>query len=247
MKKVLYVNGCSHSCGAEISYPGSHRTPEDLAGSWGGQLADRFGLVHYNDAISGQDNQAIVSTTIHSILKLLDQYKPEEILIVIGWTGLERDHYIYENTRYRFVPGCQKLPFFNNWPEQVKNTFHNWVMGVDLKNGTHNKFALIYFSLVNFLKQYGIDYYCFNALHAIQYPEQNLLHELDHNRPTIKIFDQIKNDINYFEPLTWEYTYFEYMKARYDPHIDGRNFHFVKSAQTDWANILASKIASKIS
>ena len=42
MKRILYVNGCSHSCGAEISYAGSMRESKDLELSWAGQVAKRF-------------------------------------------------------------------------------------------------------------------------------------------------------------------------------------------------------------
>jgi hypothetical protein len=246
MKKLLYVNGCSHSCGAEISYPDSHRTPDDLKGSWGGQLASRFNLIHYNDAIAGQDNHSIMSSTIHSVLNLLDQYNANEILVIIGWTGFERDHFIYQDKKYRFVPGCQDRPFFKQWPDVVQNAFHNYILGIDLKSNTNNKFSLIYYSLVNFLKLHNVDYYFFNALHAVQYPAKNLLHETSNDNPTIKIFDQIQSDSNYLEPLNWDLTYYAYMKSRFDGHIDGRNHHFLASDQTTWANILADKIQYKI-
>jgi hypothetical protein len=245
MKKVLYVNGCSHSCGAEISYVGSHRTPEDLTQSWAGQLASKFNLIHVNNAISGQDNQGILSGSIHSILNLLDQYKPEEILVIIGWSGFERDYFIYEGVLYRFVPGCENLPYFRRWPEVVQSGFRNYVLGTDLVN-TYNKFSMIYYSMANFLKLHNIDYYFFNALHSVTYPKENLLHQLDEGRPTLKIFDQIKNDPNYLEPLNRDMTYYNYMKSKYDGHVDGRNHHFLVDAQTDWANIIANKIKNKL-
>ena len=81
---------CSHSCGAEISYAGSMRESKDLELSWAGQVAERFNLIHYNDATSGTGNDAIVSTTINSLLTLLDKYKPEEIMVIIGWSSFER-------------------------------------------------------------------------------------------------------------------------------------------------------------
>ena len=74
MKRILYVNGCSHSCGAEISYAGSMRESKDLELYWAGQMAKRFNLIHYNDATSGTGNDAIVSTTIDSLLTLLNNW-----------------------------------------------------------------------------------------------------------------------------------------------------------------------------
>jgi hypothetical protein len=245
MKRILYVNGCSHSCGAEISYVGSCRAPEDLTNSWAGQLASRFNLEHVNSAISGQDNLAILSSSIHSILNLLDRHPPEDILVVIGWSGFERDHFIYNDKLYRFVPGCETLSHFKEWPSIVQTAFYNYISGTDPVNST-NKFSLIYYAMTNFLKLHNIDYYYFNALHAINYPSKNLLHQVDEELPTVKLFDKMKFDPNYLEPMNWRMTYYDYMKSKYDGHIGGRNHHFLADAQTDWANIIADKIKHKI-
>jgi hypothetical protein len=245
MKKLLYVNGCSHSCGAEISYVGSCRVPEDLTNSWAGQLASRFNLEHVNSAISGQDNLAILSSSIHSILNLLDRCPAEDILVIIGWSGLERDHFIYDDVLYRFVPGCETLPYFKAWPNIVQTAFYNYILGTDLDSSNYNKFSLIYYAMTNFLKLHNIDYYYFNALHAVNYPNKNLLHEVDNQLPTVKIFENIQNDTNYLEPMNWEMTYYNYMRIRHDGHIDGRNHHFLADAQSEWADILAAKMQPK--
>jgi len=245
MKKVLYVNGCSHSCGSEISYPNSHRTPEDLKNSWAGQLSDRFNLVHYNDATGGQDNFSILSNTIHSILNLLDQYKSDEIFVIIGWSGFDRENFIYNDVRYKFLSNPD--PCFKEWPNIVQQIYRNYILGTDLNNNSaQNKFSLMYISLINFLKIYNIEYYFFNALHEVQYPIKNLLHETSNELPTVKIFDQIQRDPNYLEPFNNRLTYYTYMTERYDGQIDGRRHHFLAEAQTEWANILAAKIENKI-
>lgn len=241
MKKILYVNGCSHSCGAEISYPKSHRTNEDLSNSWAGQLASKYNMIHVNHAIGGQGNDGIFSNTVQSVLNLLDTHHPKEILVIIGWSSFERTEYVYDNKLYRFVPGCQELPLFKKWPLPVRNAFENWILSVDYHSNM-NKFSLIYFNMINFLKQYQLDYYFFNAIQQVIKPKYNLLHELHQNKPCEKLFNLIELDKNYLEPYQPKMTYYNYMRSRYDGHIDGRNHHFLANAQSDWANVLDQKI-----
>lgn len=246
MKSLLYVNGCSHSCGAEISYVGSMREPKDLDSSWAGKLANKYDLFHYNDAVSGNSNETILSTTINSVLKLLDEYNPKELLVIIGWSSFERTDFIYEGTRYRFVPGCQELDYFKEWPKVVKRAFDNWIISTDPYNESMNKFSLIYYSMRNFLKLHQIDYYFFNAVNHVHYPAVNLLHELDKHTPNHKLFKLMEADNNYLNPFDKESCYYQYMRTRYDGHVGGRNHHFLEDAQDEWAKILEEKIKHKL-
>jgi hypothetical protein len=247
MKKILYVNGCSHSCGSEITYPDSHRLDSDLEKSWAGQLATKFNLIHVNDGAGGQDNHSILSNTVHSILNLLENHKPEEIFVIIGWSGFERSYFIYEDELYKFLAGAKDFKHYPNWPDVVKRGYDSWVMGTDLNDDIYNKFSLIYLNMVNFLKSHNIDYYFFNAINPLYYPNKNLLHQIVNNKLiTLKLFDQIQSDPNYLEPFNWDMTYYHYLSDRYDSNIGGRNHHFLPDAQGEWAEILAAKIQHRL-
>lgn len=241
-KKILYVNGCSHSCGAEISYVGSMREPNDIKKSWGGYISRHYNLTHHNDAISGASNYGIYSNTVHSILKLLEIYSPDEIIVIIGWSSFDRHEYIYENTLYRFVPSCDQLPHFKKWPSQVQTAFKNFILSTEHYNDSMNKFSLIYFNTATFLKSLGIKYQFFNAIQHVCVPTVNLLHEVNRNIPTYNIFDLIKNDQNYLSPFDHDMTYFNYLKKYFDCFYEGRNHHFLEDAQQHWAKILIEKI-----
>lgn len=143
------------------------------------------------------------------------------------------------------MPGVHELPLFNTWPLKVKLAFRSYIDGIDYKSDSLNKFSLIYSNMTNFLKLHGIDYYYFNALHNIKEPSTNLLHQLNNNLPNYKIFNQIKEDSNYLEPFNKNLTYYNYLKVKYNCHVDGRHHHFLEDAQTEWANILASRIGHK--
>lgn len=176
MKKILYVNGCSHSAGAELAYVGSNREPYDLKNSWGGILADRYDLLHINDANSGQSNNSILTSSICNIFKLLKTFKSSEILVIIGWSSFDRTEYVYENKLYRFVPGCHELPFFKTWPKPIQDAFITYIQTTDYTYNM-NKFALEYFNLVNFLKINNIDYYFFNSIHSCFKTTTNILNQ----------------------------------------------------------------------
>lgn len=245
MKKVLYVNGCSHCCGAEISYVNSHREPKDLELSWPGQLSKKYNLIHKNDALSGQGNQSIYSNTVHSILALLKNYKPDEIFAIIGWSGFERTDFIYDDKRYMFIPGFQETRFFNFWPSTVKKAFKHYILGCDFHNHLQNQTMLLYFSMRNFLEKYNIDYYFINTVHSYFIPTKNLLHELDNHRVTDDLLNMLKEDKNYLEPFNNDMTYYSYMRHRYDGHIEGRNHHFLEDAQQEWADLIHERIGHK--
>lgn len=246
MKKILYVNGCSHACGAEISCVGSQRHPQDLEKSWAGKLASKYQLIHYNDALSGQGNESIYSNSVNSILQLLDTYSPEEIFVIIGWSGFERTTFIYGNFRYNFCPGTEHLVFYPKWPQVVRDAFENWIISVDFKNVIMNKTAMLYFSMKQFLEINKIEYYFINTVHSYVMPEQDLILQLNLNRINDKLFNILKSDVNYLEPFNNKMAFYQYMKERYNGHIDGRNHHFLEDAQEEWANLIDGKIGNKL-
>lgn len=244
-KKVLYVNGCSHSCGCEISYVGSCREPADLEKSWGGYIARHYGLEHVNDAVPGQSNYAIYSNTIHSVLNLLETYRPEEIMVVIGWTSIDRTEVIYNNKLYRFVPAMDNLPYFKELPKAIQEAFRNFILMTDYENNSNNEFSLIYYNMVNFLKLHNIDYCFFNAIQSINVPQVNLLHMVDNSRPTYKIFEQIANDRKYISPFDNSMPYYQHLKPKFDCFAEGRNHHFLEDAQQYWAKFLIDHLEDK--
>lgn len=233
-KKVLYSNGCSHTAGTEIVSPNSATTDEDRARSFSGQLASRWKLLSINDAQSGQGNYAILSQTLYKISKLLETYDPKEILVLIGWSGFDRVDFVTNDKLYHFNSTTPD----SKWPNVVKNAWHLWAKTLD-GNVNFNRFSLYYFTLVNFLESYNIDYYMFNAVNPLCRPSENRLHMLDNNNPTLEIFNHMELNERYIFPFNDEYVYHLYLKnAGFDGFVNGRNNHFLESAHIYWANFL---------
>jgi hypothetical protein len=88
---VLLVNGDSHTAGSEIDYNEQQECKEK---AWGKHLADKLNMDYCNLAKPGSSNQRIVNTTQDWIISniLLDKkYKPEDIHVMIMWSGFDRD------------------------------------------------------------------------------------------------------------------------------------------------------------
>lgn len=234
-KKILYSNGCSHTAGCEITYPLSE-TFEDKNLSFSGQLASRWNLISINDAKKGQGNFSILSQTLHSVFKLLEKYNSDEIIVLVGWSGLDRVDFVSDNTVYQFNSTTCK----SSWPDKIKKAWELWVLEND-GNLRLNKFSLYYFTLVNFLESYGIEYYMFNAVNPLSISRENLLHEK--REITLEIFKHIEMNNRYLHPFNPDYVYHTYLKnSGFDGFSEGRSNHFLESAHIYWANFIQSYI-----
>ena len=94
--KVLYCDGDSWTAGdivdpklfgdnlAEVHHPDNaqYRLPR----VWPDKLGKLLGIKTLNRAIAGSSNDGIVRRVLPNILRLLTQYKPEELFVIIGWS-----------------------------------------------------------------------------------------------------------------------------------------------------------------
>ena len=109
---ILYVNGDSHTAGAEavnahafaeddpfLNYLGRMPHPANLAVSWGKKLADIVKFGFKCDAESAASNQRIIRTTRHWISQ-----RPTELqntLVIIQWSTWERQEWQVNNIYYQ--------------------------------------------------------------------------------------------------------------------------------------------------
>lgn len=242
MKKIFYINGCSHSCGNEISYPRSFRTQFDLDNCFGGLIAQKYGLPHHNDAWPSQSNKAIYSSSVFSLLKLLELYKGSEIFVLIGWSGYWRTEIVYDDKLYRIFVN---LPL-DDKPKYIQKFYKSWIMRSNDDVHT-NDFSLWYFAMKNFLDQYKIDHLFFNAVNSIvETPKKNLLHATSNHETDENLFEIIKNDKNFLEPFNKDYSFYLHMRKKYDPFEGGRYHHFGIEAHKEWADILIPYVDKKL-
>lgn len=142
VKNILYVNGDSHSAGAEAlntfcfaeddpNYKQFGRIPhpDNARVSYGQVLADKLDLKFYLDAESASSNDRIIRTTNKYISHSRDNISS----IIIGWATWEREEFYWDNVYYQFTAGMTPDPI---WPGEVKEHYRDWVLDA---NSEQNK------------------------------------------------------------------------------------------------------------
>jgi len=145
---ILYVNGDSHSAGAEavvphafaeddpaLFYLGRAPHPENLAVSWGKQLSLSLRAGLRCDAESASSNTRIIRTT-REWLNGGGQGHPDQ-LIVIQWSTWEREEWLYEGKYYQVgASGTDSVP------AEAAERYRNYIIDIDWQQKTqeaHNK------------------------------------------------------------------------------------------------------------
>jgi len=99
MKKMLYANGDSFTYGMEI-LGDNDRKQENKDHAYPALLAKKLEISEvYNGSFLGAPNEFIFRQTMFELLELENQgYKPEEVLVVVGWTVPFRSEVNLKNT-----------------------------------------------------------------------------------------------------------------------------------------------------
>lgn len=131
---ILYVNGDSHSAGAEAVNDycfaeddplywslGRLPHPDNERVSYGCLLANKLNALLYCDAESASSNDRIIRTT----REYFKDNKPD--IIVIGWSTWERQEWLYEGRYWQVNAGG----IGHDWPNYVKEKYKNYVLDLD--------------------------------------------------------------------------------------------------------------------
>ena len=118
MKKIILCDGDSWTAGdiidpelekAGLTYINDPKNDKyRLPKVWPHKLGKLLSIVPgledievWNTAVAGCSNDSIVRRVVENTFKLLDDYKPEEIFVVVGWSSPERKdfHYDYDGVK----------------------------------------------------------------------------------------------------------------------------------------------------
>tara|TARA_Y100000389_G_scaffold201172_1_gene243205 strand:+ start:610 stop:1365 length:756 start_codon:yes stop_codon:yes gene_type:complete len=172
---ILVTNGCSHTCGAELTYPMERACYEK---AWPKHLATLLNCEHTNLADSGASAHRIVRTTIRYIIDMFQQKKKlDEHFFIILWPGMFRDE-LYLPQEHTIEEGASF--YDNNWlplvvgnDESYKKAFSHrfytyyksWVVcGEKVKRQMDYLHHIML--LQNFFVMYKIKYLFWNAAHS---------------------------------------------------------------------------------
>lgn len=238
MPKIFYVNGCSHTAGAEMEYVKSKGTDYDKQHSYAKHIHSRlFSDSEYiNEAYSGNSNESMALDTINSLSNILEHTPASDIFVFIGLTDPNRYHFdvpkdwdLYLD-RIRFFTGLNiDIPF--NCPHEFPFAKDLWT-GINAIATTQEQeyrvLAKDYSLLVNFLESKNIDYRMIHVLWT--YSKKSIPPRYN------KILEHYFNNPKILNKQDWSATMFEWMKNQgYKNDEQGRTGHFREDAHKAWA------------
>lgn len=221
---ILYVNGDSHSAGAEavnkyafakddpLYYAlGNKPHPDNLKASYGTIIANYLNAILECDAESASSIDRIIRTS-HKYLKT---HTPD--LIIIGWPTSEREEWLYNGVYYQInSSGTTQVP------NMLKKRYTEWIAaGVDWPTVTKNAHDRIYqFHLE--LQQQRIPHLFFNC-----YSDFHTESQVDwHN--------------SYIDPYDTEMTYWKWLFNQ--GYISSKWYHYDARAHYAWATFLINHL-----
>ncbi len=225
---ILYVNGDSHTAGAEAvnsfafanddpqyKYLGRDPHPDNLFVSYGNILAKNLSAELYCDAESASSNDRIIRTTKH----YLKNNRPD--LIVIGWSTWEREEWLYEGQYWQINAGGVG----DDWPDAIKQQYKHWINNIDhqqKEQEAHEKIWALHQELSD------IPHLFFNSYLALNFTTQ-----YDWNN-------------SYLYPYDNAYTYYHWLSNQGYKTVNPKSYHYGPDAHQSWANHLTKIINESI-
>ena len=217
---ILYVNGDSHSAGAEAvnSYCfaeddpfyyalGRIPHPDNERVSYGCNIANELFAVLHSDAESASSNARIIRTT--------RQYIQEEGVpdaIIIGWSTWEREEWLYDNVYWQVNAGGVG----HDWPDAIKDRYKDYILNLNwalAEQQAHNNIYQLHIELSD-LK---IPHLFFNTFNHFSIEPKDW-----HN--------------SYIEPYDPKKTYWQWLTD--SGFKSNASYHFKADAHEKWAEFL---------
>jgi hypothetical protein len=219
---MLYVNGDSHSAGAEAVNPhafaeddseyfylGRAPHPDNLAVSWGRLLATTLKSSFRCDAESASSNSRIMRTTMEW-LGGAGQDFPDQ-LVIIQWSTWEREEWLHDGTYYQIGASGQ------DWvPAALESKYKQFIVDVDWKEKTQQAHEEIW-QFHKELNQQGIAHIFFNG--------NNDFSHLQKRRDWGK---------NYIGPYDASQTFDAVIRAKGIDTVMPGSWHFGRDGHSTW-------------
>jgi len=228
---ILYVNGDSHSAGAEAVNTycfaeddpkyrtlGRRPHPDNLAVSYGQVLANRMNCKLICDAESASSNHRIIRTAWECILGGSPDF------VVIGWSTWERKEFCDPDTGITWQVNAGGVGA--DWPEWLKKQYPKFVAELDWANEMRHSHSKIHQFHLD-LKRMGVPHLFFNTYN---YFDPNVVeHQYTWNN-------------SYVDPYNPEGTYYAWCIQQGFQTVGPDSYHFGQAAHAAWAKFLYTKI-----
>jgi hypothetical protein len=228
---IVYVNGDSHSAGAEAvnSYcfanddplywgMGRRPHPDNERASYGCHIANQLGAVLHCDAESASSNSRIVRTTKHYL-----KYNPRPDLVIIGWSTWEREEWLHDDIYWQVNAGG----IGEDWPDEIKDRYKKWIAKLNWR-GEINKSHIAIHNFHRELEALGVNHFFFTC-----YEPWDNVEQLDWNG-------------RYLEPYNPDFTYYNWCRNNGFKTVNPDSYHFGPDAHHAWAEFLYTNMVLKL-
>lgn len=225
---ILYVNGDSHSAGAEAvndycfaeDDPFYHALgriphPDNERASYGCNIANELFAILHCDAESASSNSRIIRTT----KKYLEHTKPDAI--IIGWATWEREEWLHDGVYYQITgSGTDRLP------SELVQKYKTWVIASSseyAKNELYNHETIWNFH--EYLNGLNVPHLFFNTYNCFSHIRINNLQRQEWGNSFLNPYDE-------------EFIYFNWLLSKGYKTVKPNSYHFGADAHRKWAEFL---------
>ena len=227
---ILYVNGDSHTAGAEAVNPyafaeddpnlihlGRLPHPDNLVVSWGRKLSTSLKMAFYCDAESAASNDRIIRTT----KEYINNYTQDvaNLFVIIGWSTWEREEWLIDDVYYQINASGTDIV-----PESHVEKYKEYVVGVNWRHKTNQAHKDIV-KLHKWLDNKNIKHIFFNGNNT---------------------FNQVQKKFDfgdtYIEPYNRKFSYNDYLVSNGISTVSPDSYHFGDDLHTLWANYMLKYI-----
>ena len=222
---ILYVNGDSHTAGAEAVNPHSFAEddpnlehlkrlphPDNLAVSWGKKLSTMLKMGFHCDAESASSNDRIIRTT----KQYLENHK--DVFVIIQWSTWEREEWLIDDEYYQVnASGIDIVP------DSHKDKYKEYVANVNWHTKTTEAHEKI-IEMHDYLTDRNIPHIFFNG-----------------NNNFSRISNQYEWGTTYVRPYD-QFSFNDYLISEGIETILPGSYHFGVDGHTKWANFMLKYI-----
>jgi hypothetical protein len=217
---ILYVNGDSHSAGAEAVNDycfaeddpfyyalGRIPHPDNERVSYGCNIANELFAILYCDAESASSNARIIRTT----RKYLETNNPD--FVIIGWSTWEREEWLHDGVYWQINAGG----IGHDWPKPVKEQYQNYIVNLNWHEKTREAHQQIHEFHIELLDS-GVPHLFFNSYNDF------------HTQEPVNWCD------SYIDPYNPNMTYYQWLTDQ--GFQSNPSYHFGPDAHKKWAEFL---------
>lgn len=231
---IIYVNGDSHSAGAEAVNPyafaeddplyyalGRQGHPDNIKASYGCEIANHYYAILHTDAESASSNDRIIRTT----RQYLEEEGDKPDLIIIGWATWEREEWLHNGTYYQLTASGTDIV-----PPELHTQYKEWVIE---KANTYAEDEIRNYSKIwqfhKELNELDIPHLFFNTYLPFGHVNNHSVDKRDWGK-------------NYISPYDHAGTYYYWLEAQGYKRASETSYHYRADGHRAWAEFLIPHI-----